>query len=195
MKFSTSFIDLFLILLFTFVVLWFLSTLLISVKDQETPSPKHRAEYIVTVTWDNAKNCDVDTWMMRDGYPESICGYRRREVDVFILHNDNTSSSYGFVNGKPLKRALETLSIEQIVSGKYLLSLHGYRITQPVTVSVRVERTSPYKTLFVGEVEMTESREYPILSFKLDKEGNPSEIERREAMLSPFLRALQQEQR
>ena len=91
-------------------------------KKEETPTPPPLAEFILTVHWDVELNADIDTWALRVDNPESITGFTRRENDVFILHNDNTSSQYGQIDGEVLDEARETLTIEKVKEGEYIFA-------------------------------------------------------------------------
>ena len=131
-----------------FVLIFFLFFLIAVDKSKEdTPQPKQYSEFIVTVTWDQNKNSDIDTWAMRIGNQDSQTGFNRRENDVFILHNDNTSMKYGQVGDKILEKAVETLTIESIIADNYMLSVHGYRIKEPTEVTVTLQKTNPFSTI------------------------------------------------
>ena len=126
-------------------------------KKNEEAAPKSRSEFILNVSWDAKLDADVDTWALRVESPESRTGFNRRENDVFILHNDNTNAEYGMIDGQLLDEARETLTIERIQTGEYVFSLHGYRIApgEAVTVTVELQKCSPYGHVFKREVQST----------------------------------------
>ena len=112
MKIPICFLDIILILLVCMILLYNPVT-----KKEEVPAPPPIAEFILNVYWDSKLNADIDTWALRVDNPESITGFTRRENDVFILHNDNTSRDYGQIDGEILEEARETLTIEKIKEG------------------------------------------------------------------------------
>jgi hypothetical protein len=170
MKIPICFLDIILILLVCMILLYNPIT-----KKEETPTPPQVSEFILNVSWSIEHNADVDTWAIRVGNPDSITGYKRRENDVFILHNDNTSREYGQVDGKNLEEARETLTIERIKDGDYIFSLQGYRIPKtesPVEVTVEFQKSSPYRHIFKKVVTISHNEEVPIARFYIDEDGN-----------------------
>jgi hypothetical protein len=128
---------------------------------------------------------------MRHGNKRSITGFNRRENDVFILHNDNTSRDYGNVEGKNLEDAVETLSIERIKADTYYFSLHGYRIENEkneIAVKVEFEKLKPYKIIYSKEVILKAGDELPIIKFKIDKDGNVQDLTDDEFLVRKILR-------
>jgi len=175
MKIPICFLDIILILLVCMILLYNPVT-----KKEEQPTPPQTAEFILNVSWDAEDNADVDTWAIRVDTPQSVTGYTRRENDVFILHNDNTSSQYGQIDGQLLEEARESLTIERIKSGDYIFSLHGYRIppdVEPVKVTVEFQKSTPYKHIFKKIVKVGHNQEVPIASFYIDEDGNVQELE------------------
>lgn len=189
-KLPTALLDLFLIQLLNIIILWVLSVILISLEDQSPPQPKNYSEFIITVTWDISLNADVDTWAMRKGNPNSKTGYKARENDVFILHNDNTSYAYGIVNGRRLRIAKETLTIERIVADKYLFSLQGFRIPdryEPVEATVHIQKVSPYQDLGTMKVKVYGGQESPAFAMVINEDGTVEEFITDSLLLTKFL--------
>ncbi len=175
MRTPICFLDIILILLVCMILLYNPVT-----KKEEQPTPPQTAEFILNVSWDSSTDADIDTWAIRVGNPKSVTGYKRRENDVFILHNDNTSSQYGRVDGQNLEEARETLTIERIKEGDYILSLHGYRVpsnVSPVEVTIEFQKSSPYKHIFKKVVKVKHGEEVPIARFFIDADGNVQELE------------------
>lgn len=174
MKIPICFLDIILILLVCMILLYNPVT-----KKEEVPAPVPRAEFILNVSWKSSDDADIDTWAIRVDNPASITGYTRRENDVFILHNDNTSSQYGEIDGEELEEARETLTIERIKSGDYIFSLHGYRVppdVEPVEVSIEFQKSSPYKHIFKKVVTVAHNEEVPIARFFIDEDGDIQEL-------------------
>jgi len=175
MKTPICFLDIILILLVCMILIYNPIS-----KKEEQPTPPQTAEFILNVSWSSDNNADIDTWAIRVENPESITGYKRRENDVFILHNDNTSSQYGRVDGQNLEEARETLTIERLKEGDYIFSLHGYRVpanADPVEVTIEFQKSSPYKHIFKKVVTVGHQEEVPIARFFIDADGNVQELE------------------
>ena len=185
MKIPICFLDIILILLVCMILLYNPVT-----KKEEVPTPPQMAEFILTVTWEAKLNADIDTWALRVDNPASITGFTRRENDVFILHNDNTSSQYGQVDGEMLDESRETLTIERIKEGEYIFALHGYRIApdvEPVEVTVEFQKSRPYSHVFKKKVKVSHDDEVSVASFYIDEDGNVKELELKENLIERII--------
>ena len=185
MRIPICFLDMVLILLVCMILLYNPVT-----KEEETPAPPATAEFILNVRWSVDDNADIDTWALRVDNPDSVTGFTRRENDVFILHNDNTSAQYGTIEGEPLKEARETLTIETIKDGEYMFSLHGYRVNsevEPVSVTVEFMKSRPFKHIFSKTVKVSHNEEVPIASFYITENGSVQSLETRQDLLEGFI--------
>ena len=174
MRIPTCFLDIVLILLIFMIILYSPE-----VKKSEEETPKSYAEFILNVSWKSDLNADIDTWAMRTDNPDSVTGYTRRENDVFILHNDNTSSQYGEVDGQTLKESREVLTIETVKQGEYLFSLHGFRVPMEVgsvEVTVELQKSRPYKHIFKKTVTVMNGLEAPVATVMIDEDGNVVDV-------------------
>jgi len=185
MRIPICFLDMVLILLVCMILLYNPIT-----KKEEEPAPPPTAEFIMNVSWPAEDDADIDTWALRVDNPQSVTGFTRRENDVFILHNDNTSRNYGSVEGVELIQARETMTIETIKDGEYMFSLHGYRISpdvEPVLVTVELQKSRPFKHIFRKTIKVIHNEEAPICSFYIDENGNIKDLETRQELLEGFL--------
>jgi len=185
MRIPICFLDMVLILLVCMILLYNPIT-----KKEETPAPPPTAEFILNVSWPIEDDADIDTWGLRVDNPDSITGFTRRENDVFILHNDNTSSGYGAIDGTTLLEARETMTIETIKDGEYMFSLHGYRINpdvEPVTVTVEFQKSRPFKHMFRKTVKVSHNEEVPIASFYIDEDGHVRNLQVKQGLLEGFI--------
>jgi len=135
-------------------------------------------------------NADIDTWALRVDNPASITGFTRRENDVFILHNDNTSREYGQIDGEILEEARETLTIERIKEGEYIFALHGYRVppdAEPVEVTLEFQKSRPYSHIFKKTVTVIHDEEVPIVSFYIDADGNVKDLQLDQNLVQRFI--------
>jgi len=185
MRIPICFLDMVLILLVCMILLYNPIT-----KKKEEPAPPPTAEFILNVSWPIKDDADIDTWGFRVENPSSITGFTRRENDVFILHNDNTSRQYGQVDGKDLKEARETMTIERIKDGEYMFSLHGYRVgaeVEPVSVTVEFQKSRPFKHIFRKTVKVSHDEEVPICSFYIDEDGHVRDLQLKQSLLEGFI--------
>ena len=185
MKIPICFLDIILILLVCMILLYNPIT-----KKEEVPTPPQMAEFILNVHWEAKLNADIDTWALRVDNPASVTGFTRRENDVFILHNDNTSSQYGQVDGEMLEESRETLTIERIKEGEYIFALHGYRVppdVEPVEVTVEFQKSRPYSHVFKKKVKVSHDDEIPIASFYIDEDGKVKELELNENLIERII--------
>tara|TARA_R110002020_G_scaffold46539_22_gene132411 strand:- start:1202 stop:1765 length:564 start_codon:yes stop_codon:yes gene_type:complete len=185
MKIPICFLDIILILLVCMILLYNPVT-----KKEEVPTPPQMAEFILTVHWQSKLNADIDTWAIRVDNPASITGFTRRENDVFILHNDNTSREYGQIDGQILEEARETLTIERIKEGEYIFALHGYRVppdSDPVEVTVEFQKSSPYSHIFKKKISVSHNQEVPFAAFYIDSEGNVKDLQLNENIIERFI--------
>jgi len=161
------------------ILLMFFMAILIMGSRESVKTPELQNCYLVTYTWPTEDNSDVDGWIRRNLDPATLCFFRRREVDVFTLHNDNTGAVYGMVDGKKLNQAIETITINSSDRNFYELSLHGYRIPKSkgkTLVNVKVERVNPYSVIFNNDVEVYNAEETKVCSFQIDEKGNLEEL-------------------
>ena len=161
MRIPICFLDMVLILLVCMILLYNPIT-----KKEEKPTPVQLAEFILNVYWDAKLNADIDTWALRVDNPASITGFTRRENDVFILHNDNTSAQYGQVDGEMLEEARETLTIEKVKEGEYIFAIHGYRVpldVEPIEVTIEFQKSRPYSHIFKKKLRLVMTKKYQLL--------------------------------
>jgi len=159
-RLSTSFLDLFLLLLMSVVVM---------VKPVTEDAPEELTHFIVTATWEDVDN-DVDIWGKRCGVADTECGFTRREVSNLRLHGDWTGSTYG-MHGELSKFAFETMTIDAIIAGEYGFSLEGYSLRDSTTVKITVASVKPYRLLIDKEVVVEHGQWTSIGRVSIDGEG------------------------
>lgn len=184
---KTVFIDLFLLLLLQITVL-FLAAIILMGESAMEEQPEVYNEFIIRYSWVNpeppqgtidGRGADIDGWIQRDLDKSTLCMFRRREVDVFTLHNDNTGRKYGEVDGERLLQATETITINTKKPGLYELSLVGYRVPSycsPIKVEVVVEKVNPYSLIYKDVVEVKDKSEVPVISFEVDDDGRVNSV-------------------
>jgi len=191
---KTVFIDVAWILLLQVIMLLMFAILIMGKTEVEENIPL-QADFMITYSWDaeDSDYADIDGWAQRNLDPDTLCMFRRREVDAFILHNDNTGAEYGTIKGqrKKLKQATETITIHSKDENFYEFSLQGYRVgasVEPVDVTVTLWQTKPPKMIYNGTVEVYNGEETPVLAFDVDDKGNAVNVETKVGMLNELWR-------
>lgn len=176
-----AFLDLFLNALLGFVLLFIISWLLIN------PVAKNKiidakGEFIITATWDDESNDDVDLWVQD---PEgNIASFRQREVGIMHLDRDDL----GMANDKivlsdgttiEIKTNREVLTVRGIIPGEYTVNLHMFskRNDNPTTVKVEIQKINPYSIVVEKSVILeTRGQEVTVIRFTVNQEGNVTKL-------------------
>jgi hypothetical protein len=173
----TSFLDLLFNTLVGFVMLFIIAFLLIS-PIKKKKDIEQKAEYVITVTWPNGFNDDVDTWLQDPA--EKLMSFRSKEIGLMHLDRDDLGHlndnqhvpGIGIIN-YPYNREITT--IRGIMPGEYILNIHMYRKEgkTPVPVTVTLEKLNPtvkliYSTTTILSVKWEEKT---IVRFTLNPDG------------------------
>jgi hypothetical protein len=152
--FRTAFIDLLINVLTGMVFLFMITTLLITnkVKDEDAGIKKD-AQYIISMSWPNNINCDVDIWV-RD--PEKrVVSYQAKDVGVMHIERDdqgwvNDLMTYLKLQPSQQLNNSETWVLRGKMAGKFTVNIHLYScavndkavpLGQSVEVPVTLELT------------------------------------------------------
>lgn len=151
--FRTAYIDLLINLLTGTVVLFILTTLLISPITKQNEGIKKNADYVITMEWPENIDCDVDMWV-RD--PQSnIVAYKRPESGLMYYERDDMGQRRSIFDINGQKTVIdpdnkEYVTLRGTFPGEYVVNVHlysckaaneekGLPIDAPVNVSVTVE--------------------------------------------------------
>ncbi len=118
-----------------------------------------KAEYIITVTWEDFSPDDVDTWVED---PEgNIIWFRSPEAGLLHLDRDDRGllNDNITVNGEEVQNPLnqEVVTIRGVVKGEYVVNLHYYQSEtgKPVDVNVRLVKVNPkLEVIYYGTVTL-----------------------------------------
>lgn len=152
--FRTAFIDLLINVLTGMVFLFMITTLLITTKvKDEDAGIKKDAQYIISMSWPNNINCDVDIWV-RD--PEKrVVSYQVKDVGVMHIERDdqgwvNDLMTYLKLEPSQQLNNSETWVLRGKMAGKFTVNIHLYSCAvndkavpmgQPMEVPVTLELT------------------------------------------------------
>jgi hypothetical protein len=136
-----------------------------------------KAEYILTITWEDGSPDDVDTWVED---PEGqILWFRTPEAGLLHLDRDDR----GLVNdtitiaGEEVQNPLnqEVVTLRGVVKGEYIVNLHYYasETGTPVDVNVRLVKVNPkLEVIYYGTVNLEKrGDEKTAVRFKIGRDG------------------------
>lgn len=153
--------DLFCNMLLGFVCLFMFAMLMIvKSESKQEKSIETRAEFLITVTWPNDFDDDVDTYV--EDPAGNIVAFNRREGGLMHLDRDDfgISNDKVTVNNKDIffKENRETVSLRGFIPGEYVVNTHVYRRNagddKPIPVTVRLEKTNPYSNVITEVYEL-----------------------------------------
>jgi len=174
---ETSFLDLLFNSLLAFVGFFILALLLIKQESEVTPSPVPKIEFMITVTWPNSNNDDVDSWLVDP--LDNIIYFNHREEGLMHLDRDDIgvkNDEITLPNGKKFSYSenREVVSIRGIIPGEYVFNLHMFckREAYNCPVTVKIEKMNPFKTVAVKNVDIINAGdEVTVFRFKINNMG------------------------
>lgn len=141
-----------------------------------------KAEYILTVTWEDNSPDDIDTWVEDpDG---KIIWFRNPEADLLHLDRDDRGrlNDTITVNGEEIENPLnqEVVTLRGVVQGEYIVNLHYYasETQKAVDVNIRLVKVNPkLEVVYYGTVTLEKSGdEKTALRFRIASTGEISNI-------------------
>lgn len=141
-----------------------------------------KAEYILTITWEDNNPDDVDVWVEDpDG---RVVWFRNPEAGLLHLDRDDRGlvNDTILVNGKELQNPLnqEVVTIRGVVKGEYIVNLHYYatETEKPVAVEVRLVKVNPALEIVYYDTVTLEKigTEKTAFRFRINIDGKVSNI-------------------
>ena len=175
---NTAFLDLLFNTLVGFVLLYVVAFLLINpmIKKADIAT---KAEYVITVTWNDDSADDVDTWLQDP--TGNVLHFRQKDIGLAHLDRDDL----GQLNDRLImqdgsvieyKHNQELTTIRGFISGEWVLNLHMYkkRDPEPTNVEVRIDKLNPtVKTVFYKNIVMqTGWEEVTVTRFVMTQQGD-----------------------
>ncbi len=177
-----AFLDLLFNTLLCFVALFAISFLLINpVAHQKKVDVK--AEFLITVTWPEDMNDDVDVYV-RDPIGNLVY-FKNRENGLMHLDRDDLGHKNDIISGPAgvieYKENQEVVTIRGVYSGEYIINVHLYSKKSDgevlIPVTVEIEKLNPYKKFLIKTVELKGSgEEKTICRMIIDSEKNIESI-------------------
>ncbi len=177
-----SFLDLLFNTLLCFAALFLLSFMLINPSKNEN-NVKSKADYLITVTWPDDKDNDVDTYVQD---PQgNLVAFMRREEGLMHLDRDDLGRRNDVIQTPlgPIEHPenKEIVTLRGFVQGEYIVNVHMYQMRDNSTsteVIVQLDKINPtFKTIVLKKVLLIENGdEKTAFRFILDKNGEVKEI-------------------
>ena len=188
---TDAFTDLLFNTLIGFVFLFFIAVIFIS-PAKDAGKVVLDAQYLVTVTWPDGSQEDIDTWI--EDPQGNVTWFRNRSAGLVHLDRDDRGmlNDKIEVEGKVIENVLnqEVAAVRGTVPGEYTVNLHYYESVEQVTVpvTVRVARVNPvYKIYFNDTVDMRrKGEERTAVRFTILRDGKIGRINRLEKKLVTF---------
>lgn len=176
---NTSFLDLLFNMLLAFTALFVMAFAMINQnKDENKTNTEVKAEYIITISWPDDMDNDIDTYV-EDPEGHLIC-FRRREDGLMHLDRDDLGLSNDKIttqDGQVVKyiHNREMVTLRGVNEGEYCVNVHAYRSTdpRPCEVTVQMDRLNPkFSTVYIRKVTLNKSGdEQTVVRFRLTKKG------------------------
>jgi hypothetical protein len=188
---ADAFTDLLFNTLIGFVFLFFIAVIFIS-PAKDTGKVVLDAQYLVTVTWPDGSQEDIDTWI--EDPQGNVTWFRNRSAGLVHLDRDDRGmlNDKIEVEGKVIENPLnqEVAAVRGTVPGEYTVNLHYYESVEQATVpvTVRVAKVNPvYKIYFNDTIDMRrKGEERTALRFTILRDGKIGRINRLEKKLVTF---------
>ena len=136
-----------------------------------------KAEYILTITWEDFSPDDVDVWVED---PEGqIVWFRTPEAGLLHLDRDDRGlvNDTITINGEEVQNPLnqEVVTLRGVVKGEYIVNLHYYasETEKPVDVNVRLAKVNPrLEVVYYGTISLEKKGdEKTALRFSIGRDG------------------------
>jgi len=175
---NTSFLDLLFNTLVGFVFLFIIAFLLINPSTKKADI-KTKAEFVITVTWSDNSQDDVDTWLQDPA--GNVLHFRQRDVGLAHLDRDDLGKLNDTITLEGGRRVeyphnQELTTIRGFITGEWVLNVHMYnkRDANPILVEVRIDKLNPkVETVFYKKILMKSRwEEITVTRFVMTNQGD-----------------------
>jgi hypothetical protein len=175
---NTSFLDLLFNTLVGFVLLFIIAFLLINPNIKKADI-KTKAEFVITVTWNDNSQDDVDTWLQDPA--GNVLHFRQKDVGLAHLDRDDLGKINDIIildDGRRVEYThnQELATIRGFLTGEWVLNVHMYskRDANPTLVEVRIDKLNPkVQTLFYKKIVMKSKwEEVTVTRFVMTNQGD-----------------------
>ena len=172
-----AFVDFLFILLLAFISMFILALLLIN------PIPKkseieRKAEYIVTLEWDDKSHDDIDIWI--EDPVNNILSFRNRVAGLMHLDKDDLGQINDVIylpdgTQQVIELNREVVTFRGWIKGEYVVNVHMYtkRSDGDASVKVTMLKINPYKLLWEENILLAQrGQELTVRRFTLNLQGD-----------------------
>lgn len=175
----------FLFILLCCITLFFILTLMDIKKKNE--GIKHKAEFVITMTWDKKDQNDMDLWLKDPN--GNIIYYKDKQSQAMFLDRDDLGHQNDeiIINGvkKIIEINQEIISIRAIVPGRWIVAVHFYKRHDknpegtPIPVNVQMNKMNPKVKIIFRETKLmrTTWQESTVAIFDMLPDGTITNIE------------------
>ncbi len=174
-----------------FSFLFLVSLIFINPKADRAKVEK-QAEYIITATWPQNLEDDIDLWMRAPtGHTVS---YLEKEVGWLNLERDDRGelNDVLVIDGKeevhPINQ--EIITIRKRHAGEYIVNLYYYtaKSKNQIPVDIKIDRINPkYETVFRQTINLKDQdQEITAVRFTIKKDGSVHNISKLPSTLTPY---------
>ena len=176
------FYDILFNILIAFVMLFIVALLAINPKAKKAGDIPAKAEFIITVSWEDNSPDDVDTWVQDP--KGDLLWFRQRDIGLMHLDRDDRGAANNSViaNGRTITNPIrqEIATLRGFMPGEYVVNAHYYdsRDGKPVDVSVSVVKINPRaEIVYYGTVQIpSKGDERTLVRFTLDGAGKVTDV-------------------
>jgi hypothetical protein len=177
---NVAFLDLLFNTLLCFAALFTLSFVMIN-PSRQTANIESKAEFIITVTWPQEQDNDVDVYVED---PEGhLVSFSRREDGLMHLDRDDLGHRNDTIQtpSGPItyNENREIVSIRGILPGEYVVNVHMYHMNseESCLVTLQLDKINPYKTTALKEVTLTvKAEEKTAFRFTVNQNGDVIDV-------------------
>lgn len=161
-----------------FVLLFIIAFLLINPNIKKADI-KTKAEFVISVTWSDNSQDDVDTWLQDPA--GNVLHFRQKDVGLAHLDRDDLGHLNDIITLDDGRRVeythnQELTTIRGFITGEWVLNVHMYskRDENPTLVEVRIDKLNPtVQTLFYKKIVMKNKwEEITVTRFVMTSQGD-----------------------
>lgn len=172
----------FAIMMKLFAFLFIFYAMLITQQKPKEGNVIEKAEYIITMEWDDNSMSDIDLWVSDP--KGGIVFFGRKSINFLNLDRDDLGGSTDTVDVDGEKKIIpinrEVVTIRGIIKGEYIVNAFVYRVSERDSehkIKVKVVRLNPYKEIYSGtEILHSLGEERTLVRFSIDENGNPMHV-------------------
>ena len=178
---NLSFLDLLFNTLLCFAALFVLSFVLINPSKKKN-NAKVKAEFMITVTWPQDLDDDVDVYI--EDPQGNLVAFMRREEGLMHLdrddlghRNDTVQTEWGPIEFKDNR---EIVTVRGTIKGEYVVNVHMYMKRSKaaeVPVTIQLDKINPYSTVTINTVILKiNGDEETAFRFEVNNEGDVTSV-------------------